>query len=74
MASGWHGARDRLGVRRGTTATWQSRGGPHGAQEAHIGAATWQEATRTCGPRGRPSGAPRGRQVGGGPTGIVEPW
>ena len=33
--SSWRGVRDRLGVRRGTEATWQSPGGPHGAQEAH---------------------------------------
>ena len=37
------------------------------------GADAWQEATRT-GPRGRPCGVPRGKQVGGGPTGIVGPW
>ena len=37
------------------------------------GADAWQKATQT-GPHGRPRGAPRGRQVGGGPTGIVEPW
>ena len=53
---GWRGARDRLGVRRGTEATWQSPGGPHRAQEAHIGVATWQEATQSHGPRGRPCG------------------
>ena len=66
-------------MRRGTKATWQSPGGPHGAHgahgahEAHIGAAMWQEATRSRGPRGRPCGAPRGRLVSGGPTGIVGP-
>ena len=38
-----------LKVRRGTEATWQSPGGPRGAQEAHSGAATWQGAMR---PRG----------------------
>ena len=27
---GWRGERDRLGVRRGTEATWQSPGGPRG--------------------------------------------
>ena len=37
------------------------------------GADAWQEATQT-GPRGRPYGAPGGRQAGGGPTGIVGPW
>ena len=31
---GWRGARVRLGVRRGTEATWQSPDGPHGAQVA----------------------------------------
>ena len=60
-------------MRRGTEATWQSPGGPHGAQEALIGAATSQEATRSRGPRGRPCGVPRGRLVSGGPTGIVGP-
>ena len=36
------------------------------------GAATWQEATRSCGPRGRPCGVPRGDGMAGeGPTGIV---
>ena len=58
-------------MQRGTKATWQSPGGPHGAQEAHNGAAMWQEATRSRSPRGRPCGAPRGRLVSGGPTGIV---
>ena len=58
-------------MRRGTKATWQSPGGPHRAQEAHSGAAMWQEATRSRGPRGRPCGAPRGRLVSGGSTGIV---
>ena len=77
MASG---PRQRLTWRaeppRGATrhkATWQSPGGPHGAQEAHRGVATWQEATQSRGPRGRPYGAPRGRLVSGGPTGIVGP-
>ena len=37
-------ARDRLGVRRGTEATWQSPGGPHEAQAA---------LTRGRRPRGR---------------------
>ena len=40
---------------------------------APVWGATWQEATRSCGPRGRPYGAPRGRVVSGGPTGIVGP-
>ena len=38
------------------------------------GAATWQEATRSRGPRGRPCGVPRGDEMAGeGPTGIVGP-
>ena len=60
-------------MRRGTEATWQSPGGPHGALEALIGAATWQGATRSGGARGRPCGEPRARLVSGGPTGIVGP-
>ena len=60
-------------MRRGTEATWQSPGGLHRTHEAHSGAATWQEATRSRGPRGRPCGAPRGKLVSGGPTGIVGP-
>ena len=60
-------------MRRGTKATWQSPGGPHGPQEARSGAATWQEDTRSRGPRGRPCEAPHGRLVSGGPTGIVGP-
>ena len=39
---------------RATEAMWQSPGGPHGAREAHSGAATWQEATRSRSPSGRP--------------------
>ena len=58
-------------MRRGTKAMWQSPGGPHGVQEAHRGVATRQEATQSRGPRGRPCGAPCGRLVSGGPTGIV---
>ena len=43
MASGgYHGARDRLEVRRGTEATWQSPGGP---REEHM--------ALTCGRRPR---------------------
>ena len=60
-------------MRRGIEATWQSPGGPHGMQEAHSDTATWQEATRSRGPRGRPCRVPRGRLVSGGPTGIVGP-
>ena len=33
-SGGWRGVRDRLEVRRGTEATWQSLGGPRGAQVA----------------------------------------
>ena len=33
-SGGWRGARDRLGVRRGTEATWPSPGGSHEAQAA----------------------------------------
>ena len=57
-------------LRRGTEATWQSHGWP--ARGAG-GADAWQEATQ-IGPRGCLCGAPHGRQVGGGPTGIVGPW
>ena len=35
--------------------------------------ATWQEATRSRGLRGCLCGAPHGRLVSGGPTGIVGP-
>ena len=59
---GWRGARDPLGLRRGTEATWGAGG-----------ADAWQEATRTD-PRGRPCGPPHGRGFAdGGPTGIVSP-
>ena len=52
-------------------ATWCSG---HVAESRGAGGAdAWQEATHT-GPRGRPCGAPRGRQVGGAPTGILGPW
>ena len=48
--------------------------GEHGWPARRAGGAdAWQEATQT-GTRGRPCGVPCGRQVGGGPTGIVEPW
>ena len=71
MASGGRrGAQDRLGVRRGTEATWQSPGGPRGAQVV---------LTRGRRPRGRVHvGARVGSHVAGGfasggPTGIVGP-
>ena len=51
----------------------RATGGSHGAQERTGSAATWQEATQSRGPRGRPCEAPRGRLVSGGPTGIVGP-
>ena len=70
----WRGARNSLGVRRGTKATWQNPGGPHGAQQARSGAATWQDATRSRGPRGRPCGAPRGEDGKWRAHGYSGPW
>ena len=64
-------------VARGTAsrcdAHWGHVAEPRWPARGVGGADAWQEATQT-GPRGRPCGAPRGRQVGGGPTGIVGPW
>ena len=59
---------------RGCDVALRPRGrGTGGQRGAHGRADAWQEATVTR-PRGRLCGAPRGRQVGGGPTGIVGPW
>ena len=61
-------------VQRGAEATWHSHGWPaRGARGAQGGAATWQEATQSRDPRGHLCGAPGGRLVSGGPTGIVGP-
>ena len=77
MAQGpeWRGARDQLGLRRGTEATWQRPGGPRrrrtgrgqvaGRPRGHVGtrvgrhAATWAPVWGATRPRGRPCGAPR---------------
>ena len=56
-------------MRRGTEATWQSPSGPCGAQ---VALTSDKGATRT-GHAGARGGAPRGRQVSEGPTGIVGP-
>ena len=63
-------------VWRGTEATWQSPGGPRGAQVVHKARTRgrWPRSPRKS--RGSPWGAPCGRQglAVGGPKGIVGPW